>query len=379
MRLLNYVLSIYRFLLCYLVSKIYSLYRIDNTKIILWSFDGSTFSCNPKYITKYILDNKKNYKIVWGFKNPNKFKYLENNGIKIVKQYSKEFFYELMTSKFIITNARFTRPFYKRKKQVYIQTWHGTMAIKTIERDAETNLSKSYLRSAKRDSKKIDYLISGCKENSDIFRRAFWYNGPILEYGNPRNDIFFKQDECKKKIEEKYSIKHKTIILYAPTFRNSGNTKCYDIAYSNLIRTINKRFNCDSIVLTRLHPNLKGKKMFNKVSTSVIDVTDYDDMQELLSAADILITDFSSSVFDLLIMKKICFLYASDYFDYIAKERKLYFNIKEELIRNIQLFDNDKYNKKLEEFCNRLNFYEDGHASERVLNLIEKLAGEEKQ
>ncbi len=87
----------------------------------------------------------------------------------------------------------------KRKNQYYIQTWHSSLRLKQIEKDAETALPPHYIEMAKRDSQKCDLLLSGCRYSTEIFKRAFWYKGEIFEAGIPRNDVLMKNNEHKRK------------------------------------------------------------------------------------------------------------------------------------------------------------------------------------
>lgn len=366
----------------------YSTLPIKNNKIIFWSFRGKAYSCNPKYITKYFIDNGliKHYDIVWAFINPDSYKFLENKGIRVIEYLSEDFVKELSTSHFIITNTRMGFELYKRKTQIYIQTWHGTMALKSIEADAKTHLNSYYIMNAKNDSKKTDVIISGCKMASCIIKKSFWYSGEIMECGNPRNDLFFLTGRAKSIIYNKYCIdKEKQIILYAPTFRSTGDTTVYNLDYERVLTVMKKRFGHEYVLMFRLHPNLRCISNNTLQPENSIDVSNYDDMQELLAASDILITDFSSSMFDCIIMKKKCFLYASDFHNYLLKERLLYFDIEKELpfplatsndqfVRNVEDFDELGYIRKIDMFSHRLGLFEDGNSSKRIYEYIKKFS-----
>ena len=106
-------------------------------------------------------------------------------------------------------------------------------------------------------------------------------------------------------------------------------------------------------------------------------------MQELIVACDCLITDYSSCMFDAMIAKKKVFLLAKDLDEFEAKDRNLLFDIKkdlpfsfsndeDELIKNINLFDDKKYKSDIADFSKEVGLYEDGHASERVAKIILK-------
>lgn len=369
------------------ISKQYTKTSINPKKMILWSFRGRAYSCNPKYITEYIIRNGLllDYEVVWAFNKPEEYMFLVDKGIKVIKYESNEFYEELMTSHYVITNTRVGFNYHKRNEQIYIQTWHGTMALKSIEKDAQKFLSAHYVANAINDSKKIDYIVSGSKKNTEIIRNSFWYKGKILEIGNPRNDIFFTPNKYKSIVEDKYNIRNKKIVLYAPTFRADGKIDAYDIDFHALIESLTNKYKCDFVILCRLHPNLKGNRIVCENAENVIDVTDYDDMQELLVAADVLITDFSSSMFDFCMMNKKCILYASDYEEYIKNERRLYFDItkdlpfplaksNEELISVIENFDEEHYSKRLRMFSDDvIGFIENGNASKQLIDLLKQL------
>ncbi|MGV3467191.1 MAG: CDP-glycerol glycerophosphotransferase family protein, partial [Heyndrickxia sp.] len=112
-------------------------FPIKENKIFFFSYYGSQYGCNPKYITEYILNHASNsmFDLVWAFNDPASKKHI--HGVKKVKTMSLRYFYELCTSKIIITNFRTTDLFKKRKNQYYIQTWHSSLRLKKIEKDAK--------------------------------------------------------------------------------------------------------------------------------------------------------------------------------------------------------------------------------------------------
>mgnify|MGYP003308231683 FL=1 len=135
-------------------------------------------------------------------------------------------------------------------------------------------------------------------------------------------------------------------------------------------------------ILCRLHPNLIGKVSFNNVDKECIDVTNYNDIQELLIISDILITDFSSCMFDVAFMRKPCILYASDYLQYINNERNLYFDIQtlpfsltttnDELVTAVNTFDMNLYANKVENFLSAIGTYETGKACEKIYGYLKE-------
>lgn len=364
-----------------IIIRIFNCFPIKNNKIFLYSYYGSQYGCSPKYISEYLVKNYPDkYDVVWAFNDVDSKKDIK--GIRMVRIMSLKYFYELCTSKVIITNFRTTEMFKKRKNQYYIQTWHSSLRLKQIEKDAEELLPKNYLKMAKIDSKKIDLLLSGCKYSTEIFKRAFWYDGEIFEHGTPANDILFENNISKKNIIlKKLNVSNEyKFILYAPTFRESKSLDIYDMNYERIITTFEKRFGGKWMLLLKLHPHMIQVAKDMKKTKGVINVTSYDDIQELLLVADALISDYSAVMFSFLLTRKPCFLYVPDLEEYINKDRKLYFSINElpfdtgknndELEGSILNFNSNEYKDKVESMIQKIGSYEDGNASK---NLVEKI------
>ena len=362
------------------------LFPIKKNKIIFWNTDFKKYGCNPKYLTEYLLQQQEKYEIIWVFSHKNNINIPSN--VKKINFYSLRYLYELHTSKIIITNSRIRKDFYffKRKSQIYIQTWHSSLRLKKIEKDAESTLNKDYIKDAKIDSKKCDYLISASKKSTEIFRNAFWYNGEILETGTPRGDFLINNSEAiKSKIKKSMKIsEEKRILLYAPTFRNNEKKDTYSFDFDKIIQTLQKKYKKEWVIFYRLHPNIIKKDCI--IHKSVYDVSSYNDMQELIISSDILVTDYSSTMFDAALIKKPCFLLVRDLEEYLKNERKFYFNITElpfeiaksskELEEKFEQFNFKEYKEKCLKFLENIKMYEDGNANFRIYQLIKKIVKE---
>jgi CDP-glycerol glycerophosphotransferase len=167
------------------------------------------------------------------------------------------------------------------------------------------------------------------------------------------------------------------IVLYAPTFRENRSIQPYKLNWNIILESFKNLFKDDNvIVLLRLHPGMIGTFVFDLLDENFMkDVTNYPDMQELLSVSDVLITDYSSTMFDFALLGKKCFIYASDYDKY---DRGFYFSIKKlpfpfastqkELIYNVDNFDIKSYKKGIDKFFNDYigPIYDNGCASKEV-------------
>ena len=301
-------------------------------------------------------------------------------GIRPVLNNSRKARYELATSRIIICNVKQALSFKKKRSQYYIQTWHGSFGLKYIEKDVQDKLPINYLRKTIADSKNIDLLLSNSNWQTEEYKRAFWYDGEILEKGFPRNDIFFNLSKEKREIikkEMKVPL-DKRVLLYAPTFRESRSLDVYNIDLYTIKETLKKKTKDEWIVLVRLHPNITSySDLF--CGLEFIDVTSYPDGQEVLAISDILITDYSSNMIDFILMNKPVFLYASDIEEY-KKERGLkpvYYNLpfplcqnNKELIDAVNAFEDDGYLKELKEFKKQYHSYDDGNSSKNVVDII---------
>ena len=361
------------------------LFPIKRHKVILWSYYFKQYSCNPKYITEFLLG--KDYDIVWVFNSDVLSRVIQlglDSRIRVVRFKSIKYLYELNTAEFIITNCR-TNPFdigwKKRKHQKYIQAWHGGLPLKKIEKDVEKDLPKDYVKAAILDSKNSNVILSSCDYFTNLVNKSFWYHGEVLKSGTPRNDFFFDKDAVSSSRAKVCSFYHinpnNQIVLYAPTFRVDSSTQAYDIEWDPIIHYLEEKNNVAVTLLVRLHPNLIGKNInLNSIircSYYPIDATFFPDMQELLCASDILVTDYSSSMFDMALLKRPCFLYASDISTY---DRGFYFNINElpfmiaynneELLEAFRSFSFDDYLRHVSLFMKRLGSYETGQASRIV-------------
>lgn len=365
----------------------FRLLPIKKNMIVIQNFFGKGYGDSPKYIAEELLkDKKQKFKIIWLVKG----KYYDNfpDEIKQVKRGSILEIYYLSTSKIWIDNARKHPGIVKRKEQYYIQTWHSPLRLKKIEMDAIDTLTPFYKRVMQHDSKNINLMVAGCDFSYNIYKNSFLYHGEIAKFGTPRCDIFFDKSYCtrkRKEICQSYNIDYNSkIILYAPTFRNNISFENImpdlDLIWHGLNHKENFTF------LYRFHPNT----IFNyKIANDkIIDVTRYPDMQDLICAADYLITDYSSCSFDMLIAGKPCILYVPDLDVYLKNERGLYFSFnelpfekatnEEELKLILENFNINRYNKKIDKFNKKINLYEDGHASHRIKERISEVIKNEK-
>ena len=378
--------SMFYFPLMKILYRIFKLFPLKD-RYVFESGLGKQYSDSPKAIYEELI-KEKDVLCIWVY-DKTSFKHPMNT--KVVKRLSPEYYYYLATSKYWINNQNFPSYVTKRKNTKYIQTWHGT-PLKKMLNDIEEikGRDSGYFNRVTKSIKQWSYLLSQNSYSTERFRTAFKYNGPILEEGYPRNDILFRSKEKDliiNKIRNDYSIQDhdKKIILYAPTFRD--NNKIKDKFQANAPIDFNefyKKFGKEYILLVRLHSIVSSKlEIPVEYKDTIINVSDYPDIQELYLMTDILITDYSSSFFDFAILEKPMLFYAYDFEEYMNNIRGFYLDYnktvpgrivknQEELfesIKNIKLLEKE-YMSRLLKFKKKYSSSDDGYASKRI---VEKL------
>lgn len=320
------VYNIYHYIFSSLLKLIGIFIKTDNKLILFNSFGGKKYDDSPKAIYEYMKSNKKykDYKLIWALNNPT---LVEGLNITSVKNNSIKFFITALKAKYWITNSSMERGLkFKKKKTIYINTWHGSV-IKKINDDDRMSFKVT----------EPDYYYAQSHIDINYFSERWKYpKKQILLTGYPRNDELcnITKKECIK-IKEKLNIPlEKKVIIYAPTFRDNDYDKngCY-IAPPIDLKKWETKLGKDYVLLFRAHYEIN--KVLNITDTDfVYNVTDYPHLNDLLKISDIMISDYSSIMIDYSILGKPIFCFAYDYEKYL-KERGFAYDIKKELPNGI--------------------------------------------
>ena len=314
--------------------------------------------------------------------------------VHFIKTNTYEYFEAAAASKVLFTNSLLGDKFYPfpvRKDQVVVETWHGSLGIKRFD-PAHYNTNVTWPIAAARTGKLTTQIISNSSFEDGVFRETFWKETPILKYGHARNDIFFPQSEqlrsyLKQRFCKDNGLSEDTkFALYAPTFRDDHNFAVYDLNAEQTLNALRKRFGGEWKLLLRYHDNDKGgeAKKNTVKSCDVIDVTKYPDMQSLLAFTDVGITDYSSWIYDYVLLRKPGFLFAMDRSKY-DNERGFYFRLEDtpfpvstdsdELEESILSFDEELFRKRVTEFLSDKGCMDDGDASVRIADQVMEWTG----
>jgi len=317
-------------------------------------------------------------KPIWVLNSAEAAKAEELKGARVVRHKSIQFFYYLMTSKVVISNNGVGSFYPKRKNQIVVNTWHGGGAYKRV--GIETG--KTEKKIALLISKQTDIFVSSSKMFTDVMTgSAMVPKTRFLSVGMPRNDIFFHDySDIAIKVRQYYGISSDTkIILYAPTYRGDMHKEYFknQMDIINIQKTIEERFGGTWVFAIRMHYFLSAQLNVD----NAIDMSEYQDMQELLCAADVFITDYSSTIWDYSFLRKPGFLFVPDLKEY-EKERTFYTEPRtwpfelatsnSDMVDIIKNFDQGEMLQKINKHHQIFGNYENGDASKNILKTISR-------
>lgn len=421
--------------------------KVDEKKILFITFRGE-YDCNAKWIAEEIKDRAAPYTVVWTIRKNVPVEDIPETFIRTYRQ-SYDFYKHLASAKIIVDNGISTANvgYLKKKNQDLIQTWHGSLGIKKFSK--ETNKDKKWVAFATIEGKMTDYCLSNSTFEDKIYTDTFWANSRILQLGHARNDILCEQNtgrllQIKEKVyahfdlyghiqrcknarrleiwdwidarknspgepvdpnhpwhdidvhddnavarlidKEMRACEDLRICLYAPTFRDDGDMRPYQLDYSQLQQALTTRFGGNWVIFTRFHWRLR-KKQFTFPDT-VINAGAYSDIQELLTCTDVGITDYSSWICDYMLTKRPGFLFATDMTEFEKKDREFFYPLSSmpyplaldntQLIHNILHFEEEHFEDNCADFLRDKGCIDDGLSSKRIVDAIARIMKGEK-
>jgi len=354
--------------------------------VVLDSWSGTAVSDSPRAIHAELARRECSLPVFWVVRD---LSVPVPDGVEPLVRWSRRY-YELMARASHLVNNDSSPPFLRRRDgQTYVQTWHGT-PLKRIGHDIETirMATSGYLDRFAVEVQQWTHLVSPNRYSTDIFRRAFRYDGQVLETGYPRNDALLAPGAASRAraVRERLGIaQDATVLLYAPTWRDDsyvGPGK-YRLPLHLDVERVTTALGADHVVLVRGHAVTKRSERRIPAYQGVRDVTTYPDITDLYLVADVLITDYSSTMFDYAVTGKPMYFLTPDLEDYRDRLRGFYFDFEsaspgplvrttEEVVEAVAAGDGvpaayeQRYAHFRETFCS----LEDGHASERVVDAV---------
>ena len=271
----------------------------------------------------------------------------------------------------------------KKKDDVkLIQLWHACGAFKTF---GFTRLGKKGgPKQTDPNHRMYDYAIVSSQEIAKHYAEGFGLSDEnVVATGIPRTDIFMDKEYASKirsSFYERYpQLKNKKIMLFAPTFRGNGQMSAFYPTDAFDIEKAYEGLGGEYAILIKLHPFCKERfEIPEKYSDMIIDMSDEDELNDLLFVTDLLVTDYSSVIFEASLLNIPMMFYAFDLYDYIAS-RDFYYDFEGFVPGKIVFSENELINainkkdfesEKVDGFKNKFFDDLDGKSSERVTDLI---------
>ena len=304
---------------------------------------------------------------------------------------TQEYYEALARSRYVISNDDMQAPFRKRNGQVYLQTWHGT-PLKRIGFDISNPQfisGTAYFDHLAKDVAQWDLLLSQNPFSTPIMRRAFRYDGEICEYGYPRNDLLSRGDaaDVAARVRDRLGLPAgKRVILYAPTWRDNqvyANGRRYRFDMRLDLEQAWRELGSDHVFLIRGHHHMADDVPAGMRDGFAVNVTAYPDITELFSVADVLVTDYSSAMFDYAVTGRPMVFFTYDLADYRDNLRGFYFDFEAEapgplvassaeVIEALRDIDSvaASYRAAYQRFAARFSSLDDGKAAARICDRL---------
>lgn len=378
---------------------------IQPKTVIFETFSGRSYSDSPKAVYEFMKQDERyqEYLFIWIFKEPDKYRWMEDERTRLVRYQSKACEQALQQAKYWIFNYRALDHWVPKKGQIYVQCWHGVplkrLGYDIKRSDNAMNSLEEIQVKYRWDTKRFQYLLSSCAFSSEKFRSAwnlkeFHKENAILEVGYPRNDFLINHtQEDIRRIQEKLGLSEvvaagKKIILYAPTWRDNQHDASQGYVYRTAadFHKWRKQLGDEYILLFRAHYLVANSFDFEAYDGFVRDVSEVDDINELYVISDMLITDYSSVFFDYAILDRPILFYMYDLEQYRDEMRGFYLGLEElpgqivqdeadvltEILKQCPADDGSNSVVQHDEFNQRFNYLNDGKASERLVEEVVK-------
>ncbi|MFC9060421.1 CDP-glycerol glycerophosphotransferase family protein [Streptomyces sp. NPDC057074] len=354
---------------------------LDENLAVFSAYWGRSVSCNPAAIDAELGRLAPHVRRVWAVR-PEAVKQVPE-GVECVRVGSREYWAAVARAKFLVNNVNFGDSVVKREGQVHVQTHHGT-PLKTMGLDqqkypASTNMS---FRKLLQRCDRWDFSLSSNSFSSSVWERVYPCSYTSLETGYPRNDILLRAtaEDVREARQELGLSEGTTAFLYTPTHREyqSGFVPRLDL------EQLAERLGPEVTVLVRGHYFYGGSARLTELQSSgrIVDVSGHPSVERLYLAADALITDYSSAMFDYANLNRPIVIFADDW-DTYSVVRGTYFDVlregpgavattQEELSELLCSGEwrSDRAAEARARFRRRFCDFDDGRASERVVRHV---------
>lgn len=295
---------------------------VDENLVVVESHMGRSHFDSPRAVADQLSKTLPDMKIVWVAEPGQNWSFGLDH---VVIRHTVEYYRVLASAKYIVDNQSLPDGYVKREGQIYVQTWHG-IPIKKMGFDEKSMRFASEDRqdNLRRKVGYWDFLTVPSCYFKETFIPAYGFNGTELAHGSPRNDVMVNDTRGLAEWKRELGLDvHRTTVLYAPTFREAGST-ALELDLEQFVENLGK----DVQLLVRPH-YLNRIHVPRNMRSDIIDVSAVGDTSSVLMASDALVTDYSSIMFDYLVLDRPIILYVYDYSAYTESARGTYFDLRE--------------------------------------------------
>lgn len=358
--------------------------------VVFMSSLGRNYTGNPRAICEKLseLGLTDKFRCYYIFDEPEHFRDELPQGVRALKNARLRYYAVMAAAGVWVSDTRFQNYMIKRKKTVYIQTWHGTplkklgLDLDALHMAGDETLAE-YKEAFRKNAATWDYLISQNPFSTEVFRRAFDFHGTMLEIGYPRNDRLVRAegDACAALRERLGLPSDKKVMLYAPTWRDDAfyNERDYRFETELDFGKMRQAFGKEYVLVVKYHYMVRERADWNRYPGFVYTAADDVDIAELYLLSDLLITDYSSVMFDYSLLKRPMYFFAYDLENYRDALRGFYFDFEAEAPGPVVTTTDGLVaviaaggvcRERYERFCAKYNPYDDGRAAEKVVEIM---------
>lgn len=354
---------------------------IDEQLAVFSAYWFSGFSCNPRAIYDKLGELAPDIRRVWVVQR----EVLESAppGVECVASRSKDYYDLIARAQWFVNNVNFPNHLVKREGTVHIQTHHGTplkkMGTDNVQQQAEQ--SDDAIELLLRRCSRWDYSLSSNKHSTEVWTRVYPGSYETLEYGYPRNDILVNATaEDVRAARQSLGIEDGTrAVLFAPTHREyiQGYRPSFDVAH------VADALGRDTVLVTRPHYAYDEDPHLGELHRAgrIIDAALHPSIEQLYLAADMLVTDYSSTMFDYGVLDRPIVIHAPDweeyqqrrgtYFDLLAEPPGVVTRTDDALIEALRTGADDASARSARAaFRDKFCVFDDGQAAERVVRRV---------
>ncbi|MFI6873183.1 CDP-glycerol glycerophosphotransferase family protein [Streptomyces sp. NPDC050400] len=360
---------------------------VSRGTVVFESHMGKCYGDSPRAIHEELIARRRGARVVWSYaKDPTGFP----RDATLVRRWSWRYLWALARAEWWVDNQGFPHALDKPKHTTYLQTWHGSaykrMGFDEVRHKTQNAPQRDQLARA---VGRFDHFL--VRSEHDVTTLAHAYRIPeerLMRVGYPRNDRLVAaraRDEREGRFPRPALAAdlgipdHRTVVLYAPTFRGTPKNKKVRLQLD--VREFAERFGDTHVLLVRAH-YMEAASLPVTPPGTVVDVSAHHDVSELLCLADVLVTDYSSIMFDYALLDRPIVHYAPD-LDAYAAERGSYFDLQaraggpvvgtqDELHRTLAGLKeaDDGWQEARRAFAAAFGTYDDGGAARAVVDAL---------